>query len=258
MPTTSNPASSSPSAVVVPQPRPHERAADAIHQQLSPKTVVVGGDAPGSLIGALRDLGIEADEIDAAGAAGAHRYDVAIHLGAPPGDDRTIAALARSEVVLLAPDGGATPDPKTAEPGAQVRADVVASLARQGLFRDFDHDASYLGPDAVLLRRADADAVSVAAGYERELHEVRARLSAQVAELEAVAHQLRKEVMRTRDLAYGRQAELTSALARAAHLESTLTRYDNVEQRLHEILSSRSWRLTQTIGLPVRVLRQRH
>jgi hypothetical protein len=227
--------------VVVPQPRPHERAADAIHQQLSPKTVVVGGDAPGSLIGALRDLGIEADEIDAAGAAGAHRYDVAIHLGAPPGDDRTIAALARSEVVLL-----------------EVRADVVASLARQGLFRDFDHDASYLGPDAVLLRRADADAVSVAAGYERELHEVRARLSAQVAELEAVAHQLRKEVMRTRDLAYGRQAELTSALARAAHLESTLTRYDNVEQRLHEILSSRSWRLTQTIGLPVRVLRQRH
>jgi hypothetical protein len=55
----------------------------------------------------------------------------------------------------------------------------------------------------------------------------------------------------------GREAELATALGRLEELQAMLGRYANLEERLNAVLESRSWRLAQAAGLPVRMLRQR-
>jgi hypothetical protein len=69
--------------------------------------------------------------------------------------------------------------------------------------------------------------------------------------------QLRKEVLRMRDLVIGREAELATARGRIEELEAVLGRYSNLEQRLNDVLMSNSWRLTQAAGMPLRKLRDR-
>jgi hypothetical protein len=230
-------------------------AADAIVQLLAPTRVLVSGDAAGRLADELRGHGVEVHGRAEADSPG---DDLAVHVGAAPaGEDAgaLVDALCVADAVLLS-----TGSASIGEAGSdESPADWGRLFAERGLFRDADHDAGYLDADAVLFRRAaPAPALAdVVDRYERALAAVRAQAEADVARLDAELQQLRKEVLRTRDLAFGRQAELASALARVTQLESTLARYDNVEQRLHDVLNSRSWRLTQTIGLPVRLLRQR-
>jgi hypothetical protein len=120
-----------------------------------------------------------------------------------------------------------------------------------------DHDAGYLAVDAVLFQRSTPMVADLVQQYEQALVDLRLRAEVDAGRLDAEQQQLRKEVLRTRDLAFGRQAELASALARVEQLESLLARYDNVEQRLHDVLNSRSWRVGQALGLPIRMLRQR-
>jgi hypothetical protein len=69
--------------------------------------------------------------------------------------------------------------------------------------------------------------------------------------------QLRKEILRLRDLVVGKDAELATALGRAEELEATIMRYDNLEQQLNAMRGSTSWRLTQALGLPLRKFRTR-
>jgi hypothetical protein len=228
--------------------------------------LITGGTADRSpLVHGLRDRDAEVTDIDAdvlrvrasAGSPADDRYDVVVCIdppGLPPDEAASLAAALaiRSDTVLLSVDrADVTPErdaPETATEWPRL-------LAEQGMFRDFGHDAAYLSPSAALYRRSSATPAELVGHYERALHDVLVESRAQVDMLEADRHQLRKEVLRVRDLAVGRQAELASALARVEELESLFGRYDNLEHRLQDILDSRSWRMTQTIGLPLRKLR---
>jgi hypothetical protein len=236
---------------------------------LSPRSVLVtGGDARGALADDLRDRDIEVDDVDPAvlqaGPDHAERrqarhYDLVVCLGPLPlpaeGPAELVAAMAASgDAVLFSAE---TSTDQAAPPTNEHVADWSKAFADHGLFRDFTHDASYLSPAAVLYRPSRPSSATLVQLYERALHDAEEGARAQLEMLEAERQQLRKEILRVRDLAFGRQAELASALARVEQLEGMLGRYDNLEQRLHDMLDSRSWRVTQTIGLPIRMLRQR-
>lgn len=274
----------------------HAPAADAIVGRLSPHTVLATGSAAATVADDLRARGVDVGELQVTAhgtppgdtppgnaspgeareslgrtddSAAPERPDLVVCVGAPDPTGaeagRLVAALAAAGDAVLFSAGGPQQagdpdqagDPRAATAPAEDRAGWARLFAEHGLFRDLDHDAGYLAPDAVLFRRARGDSPGLVRRYEQALADLRARADADVARLEAEVHQLRKEILRTRDVAFGRQAELASAQARLEHLESELARYDNVEQRLHDVLNSRSWRLTQTIALPVRILRQR-
>ena len=235
---------------------------------LSPRSVLVTGEGRRPLADELRDRGIRVDDVDPAELRSgpddvrrrvADRYDLVVCLGplslSSEGAAELIAALAASgDAVLLSPE---TSTDQAAPPTSEHVADWSKLFADHGLFRDFAHDASYFSPAAVVYRRSTPSPTALVHLYERALHDAEEGARAQLEMLDAERQQLRKEVLRVRDLAFGRQAELASALARVEQLEGMLGRYDNLEQRLHDVLDSRSWRVTQTIGLPIRMLRQR-
>jgi 2-polyprenyl-3-methyl-5-hydroxy-6-metoxy-1,4-benzoquinol methylase len=149
-------------------------------------------------------------------------------------------------------------------------------FAAHGMFRDFRHDASYLSPWAVLYRRGEPSLVDVVLDYDRAWSELRVETLEQrkalldmQSTIETVKSdsdhqgrsdelaQLRKEVLRLRDLVIGREAELATALGRVEELDAMLGRFTNLEQRLNEVLESNSWRLSQAAALPLRKLRER-
>ena len=67
---------------------------------------------------------------------------------------------------------------------------------------------------------------------------------------------LNKEVLRLRDVAIGKDAELATALGRVEELEAQLGRYANLEQRLNDVLGSNSWRVGRAIAAPLHRLRR--
>lgn len=248
--------------------RPPEDACDALVRSLAPRSVLVTGASAdrSPLVHGLRERHAEATDIDAhalaartapAASSTDGPYDLIVCVDPPalPLDEAaslaaTLAALGDTILLSLArvdvAPGQDTPETAT---------DWPRLFAEQGMFRDFAHDAAYFSPSAALYRRSPASPAELVERYEHALHSARVAAQAQVEMLEADRHQLRKEILRVRDLAVGRQAELASALARVEELESLFGRYDNLENRLQDILDSRSWRMTQTIGLPLRKLR---
>jgi 2-polyprenyl-3-methyl-5-hydroxy-6-metoxy-1,4-benzoquinol methylase len=270
--------------------------ADAIVTQLHPETVLDAGCAKGFLVAALRERGVEASGFDISehaieGAPDAARpyvrtgsltepiegrYDlitcieVIEHLD-PADATVAVANLAASSDVLLL---SSTPGDRDELTHVNVQPPERWSqlLAGHHMFRDFHHDASYLSPWAALYRRGTPSLVDVVLDYDRAWSELRvetldqrrALLDVQVELEEARGHaspaeieQLRKEVLRLRDLVIGREAELATARGRNEELEAILGRYLHIEQRLNDVLSSHSWRLTQAAGKPLRKLRER-
>jgi hypothetical protein len=162
-----------------------------------------------------------------------------------------------------------------------------ALFARHGFVRDFSYDASYLVPWAVLYVRSSSSVSDIVRNYDRawlrlrhETNETRAkvlqmqddlaraigdgstkpeidRLIEENDELRRSEMTLREEVLRLRDLVAGAESELGAARANAAELSAQLTRYQSLEQRLNDVLRSRSWRVMWAAGLPVRALRSR-
>jgi len=149
-------------------------------------------------------------------------------------------------------------------------------FAGNGMFRDFRHDPGYLSPWAVLYRRGEPSLVDLVLDYDRAWSELRVetleqrkalldmqstieqiKSDADLQQLADERNQLRKEVLRLRDLVVGREAELATALGRVEELDAMLGRYTNMEQRLNEVLESNSWRLAQAAALPLRKLRER-
>jgi SAM-dependent methyltransferase len=161
-------------------------------------------------------------------------------------------------------------------------------FALQGFYRDFRHDASYISPWAVLYRRADRTVPELVLDYDRAWSELRTETleqrralldmsakfeelqarpteaEAQVGELRhtaehlhAVLEDLNKEILRLRDVAIGKEAELATALGRNAELEAAIGRYANLEARLDAVLASTSWKVMWAAGTPVRKLRER-
>lgn len=270
--------------------------ADAIVTQLDPSTVLDAGCAKGFLVAALRERGVEAYGFDLSEHAIADapegakpyvrvasltdpiegRYDLVTcievieHLD-PADATVAVANLASATDCLLL---SSTPGDRDEATHVNIQPPERWSqlFAGHGMFRDFRHDASYLSPWAAVYRRAAPSLVDVVLDYDRAWSELRietieqrralldmqgqleeARSNGGHAEIE----QLRKEVLRLRDLVMGRDAELSTALGRVQELEALLGRYANLEHRLNEVLSSNSWRLTQAAGMPLRKLRER-
>jgi SAM-dependent methyltransferase len=270
--------------------------ADAIVRQLDPTTVLDAGCAKGFLVAALRERGVEAYGFDLSEHAisdapeGAKPYvrvgsltdpiegrfdlvtciEVIEHLD--PADARqAVANLAgASDSVLLSSTPADRDEPTHVNIQPPERWSQL--FAGHGMFREFHHDATYLSPWAVLYRRGEPSVVDLVLDYDRAWSELRVEtleqrrslldVQAKLDDLRSVGspaevEQLRKEVLRLRDLVIGREAELATARARVEELEALLGRYTNLEQRLNDILSSNSWRLTQAAGTPLRKLRER-
>lgn len=82
---------------------------------------------------------------------------------------------------------------------------------------------------------------------------------------------LRMEVLRLRDVVAGLECQLGTAHGHIEHLSAGLRRYVELERRLNDevlrsaalerqleaVVQSRSWRLAQGVGLPLRKLRER-
>jgi SAM-dependent methyltransferase len=150
-------------------------------------------------------------------------------------------------------------------------------FAGHGSFRNFHHDASYLSPWAVLYSAGDARLMEVVVDYERSwarlrqetLDQRRALLDLQrrceemmpkhelVETLKGQVDDLRKEILRLRDSLVGKEAELGTALGRAAEFHAILHHTEDAQERLEQVLASRSWRLTWAVGRPLRRLRSR-
>jgi SAM-dependent methyltransferase len=270
------------------------QVADAIITQLAPKTVLDAGCAKGFLVAALRERGVEAygfdlSEVAIAQAPEAARpfvrvgsltepidgqYDLVTcievieHLD-PADADRAVATLASaSNRVLLS----STPGDRDEATHVNVQPPErwAQLFAANGLFRDVRHDAGYLSPWAVLFKReVDRTVPEVVFDYERAWSQLRAetieqrtgllelqqQLEGKRARHEEDPEALRKEILRLRDLVVGTEGQLGVARGQVAELTANLERYANVEQRLNEVLRSRSWRLMWLAGLPLRRLR---
>jgi hypothetical protein len=249
------------------------RVAGAIVTHLAPRTVLVAGDGAG-LATELRGHGVDVTAVDAAALATPvdGTFDLVTCLDglASLGPALVPAAVghlaAAGDALLLsaspAPDPGAAGDARPPERWSRLLAD-------HGMLRDFRHDASYVSPWAALYRRQDLSLGDVVLDYDRAWSELRAEtlaLRTAVAEARrelearstaAETEELRKEILRLRDLVVGKEAELATALGRVTEMESMIGRYDQVEQRLTAVLGSSSWRIGQAVTRPINALRKR-
>ena len=273
------------------------QVADAIVGQLAPKTVLDVGCAKGFLVAALRERGVDAHGFDVSEVAIADapdtakphvrvgslteaidgRYDLVTcievieHLD-PTDAPRAVANLCgASDRVLLSSTPGDRDEPTHVNVQPPERWSQL--FASNGLFHDFRHDAGYLSPWAVLYRREPEKSVpDVVFEYERAWSQLRAETIEQRKSLldlqdrlERSVEQnrlgeeaeLRKEILRLRDLVAGNEGQLGTAKARIAELNAMLGRYKNLEQRLNDMLQSRSWRLMWAVGAPLRKHRSR-
>lgn len=272
------------------------QVADAIVTQLTPRTVLDAGCAKGFLVAALRERGVDAEGFDISEVAIADappavkphvrvgsltepiegRYDLVTcvevieHLD-PTDAPRAVANLCRaSDRVLLSSTPGDLDEPTHVNVQPPERWSQL--FANSGMFRDFHHDAGYLSPWAVLYRREpDKSIPDVVFEYERAWSQLRAetidqrrslldlqdRLERSIDHDQPGEEELRKEILRLRDLVAGNEAQLGTAKARIAELTAMLERYTGLEKRVNDMLRSRSWRLTWALGTPLRKLRSR-
>ena len=159
----------------------------------------------------------------------------------------------------------------------------AARLARHGFLRDFDFDASVITPWAALFTRRDESLSDTVRGYERatfllnrEVGDLRqAALAhqrqleeafdgAEVIEHRAREQRLNEDLLAERDRVAAGEAQLGSALGRAAVLEDELRRYELAMHDLERLQRSPFWgvlarylRLRTTVGGKLRRLVQR-
>ncbi|MGB7686589.1 MAG: class I SAM-dependent methyltransferase [Solirubrobacterales bacterium] len=273
-----------------------EKVADSIVREFHPASVLDAGCAMGFLVEALRKRGVEAHGVDISEYAISRvhdsvseycrvasladpldrRYDlitcieVVEHI--PPEEtDPVIANLcAATDRLLLS----TTPQDYAEATHLNVRPpeDWSARLAREGFFRDLDHDLSYLTPWAALYVRRDEPVPETVRQYDRswwrlrhEVSEVRgALLEAQdkLAELEAgegenrpellkELDQRNEELLRLRDLLIGKDLELGAARGQVAALTHQTQRLTSISSRLQ----SRLPLLMRFVGLAQRAVR---
>jgi SAM-dependent methyltransferase len=271
------------------------QVADAIVTQLGPRTVLDVGCAKGFLVAALRERGVDATGFDisevaiaeAPSAARPHvrvgsltepiegRYDLVTclevieHLDPSDAPGAVANLSGASDRLLLSSTPGDLDEPTHVNIQPPERWSQLC--ASHGLFRDFHHDAGYVSPWAVLYRREpDKSVADVVLDYDRAWFQLRAETIEQRKSLldlqermersvgrnpSAEEAELRKEILRLRDLVVGAEGQVGTAKARIAELTAMLERYTNLEQRLNDMLKSRSWRLMWAVGRPVRKFR---
>ena len=165
----------------------------------------------------------------------------------------------------------------------------VELFGERGFFRRTDLDLSYLSPWALVVERRSLSPAQVAYDYESELQPLREEVLAKrsellnanrrIVELEERLHEgggllhdddpefaSPERVVTLIDQVVGLQAELAEERYQHDHMlrnfiadtdrnvESLELRARSSEQRVEEVLSSRSWRLGQLIARPLRSL----
>jgi GT2 family glycosyltransferase/glycosyltransferase involved in cell wall biosynthesis len=210
-----------------------------IAAELQPATVLHVGCGNGSLVGLLRQAGVDACGIDASEQAIAaipaklerfcsvrslgeplpQNYDLIICLHglnglAPEQLERAVSLICQhSDDVLFSPPSNAPALEHLGEGASEYWAEL---FARNGFFRDLEFDASFAGPQAVRFRRA-IDPARAIATYERRLvlleREAEARRALNMSQrddLLAKEHSIQVLKLRARDLET-RWAELESS-----------------------------------------------
>jgi SAM-dependent methyltransferase len=194
----------------------------------------------------------------------------------PADTARAVANLAGAgERVLLSSTPGDLQEPTHVN--VQPPERWAQLFAAEGMYRDFHHEVGFLSPWAALYRREpDRSMADVVIDYDREWSRLRAEVidlrtsllqlhermdglaaRANPAKPGEVEEELRKEILRLRDLVAGAESTAGTARGRVEQLTAELERYLSLEQRLNDVLTSRSWRLIWAAGLPVRRLKGR-
>jgi len=171
--------------------------ADNIVAKIGPTTMFDAGCAIGLLVEALRDRGVDAHGVDISawaidqvpdairpychvgsiteGIEG--HYDlitcieVLEHLPASQADPVIANLCAHADAVLFSSTPDEFDDPT--HMNVETTGYWAKLFASHGFIRDFDHDAAYLAPQAILFRKAPPDALDLVAEYERTLWRTR-------------------------------------------------------------------------------------
>ncbi len=193
-----------------------DRLAASIVESLRPRTVLDMGCATGMLVEALRDRGVDARGIDVSAwaigqvPAGLRPFcrigsitdeldgdydlitclEVLEHLPPSLASDAVANLCRHSDAILFSstPDDFDEPTHLNVESGGY----WARLFFRNGFRRDFDFDASFLAPHAVLFQRndADVDVDTLIDDYERGIWNVTSRMGADLQEVVAAVGRL--------------------------------------------------------------------
>jgi SAM-dependent methyltransferase len=173
------------------------QVADAILEQLAPRTVLDAGCAKGFLVAALRERGVDASGFDISGVAIDNapeaakpyvrvgsltdpidgRYDLVTcvevieHLDPTDATQAVTHLTGASDHILLSSTPGDHHEPTHVNVQPPERWSQL--FATRGFFRDFRHDAAYLSPWAALYRREDRSTPEVVFEYDRAWSQLR-------------------------------------------------------------------------------------
>jgi SAM-dependent methyltransferase len=280
--------------------------ADRIVKELKPRSVLDAGCAMGLLVEQLFRRGVDAWGVDISKYAITQvhesvadrcwvsslvepvdrRYDLVVcievveHMWAD--DARTAIAnlCAASDRVLFSssPSDYAEPTHLNVQPPENWSAEFAA----HGLFRNLDHDASYIAPWSVLYERQSADPRDLVRNYDRshwrltnevgqlrtslvQLHERLERLAGerhnpvlqqQLEEREETILALREQLLHTRDAIIALETSKGEVAGERDLFFAQLVGRDAAVEQLEAVIASRSWRTMWKIMAPYRRLRR--
>jgi hypothetical protein len=248
----------------VPSPDDAARDARRLVTDLQIESALDASSGPGPLVEKLRDLDVDASELDASETLGApleRKYDLVLCIDVLE-QFSSADAEAALENLCASTDRvvfSSTPFEYAEPANVNVHApeDWSAQFARQGFVRNLEYDASFLTPWAALYERSHTLLPEVVRTYDRawwqlrlEVRQVREKVLELQAQLEEgsgpVAEEnlrLREELLLSRDELVGHEARLGEALGRIEVLESELRRHQDALAEANRILGSRSGRL---------------
>lgn len=240
------------------------QTARRIVTDLQPESVLDAGSGLGVLIDRLRELEVDASELDPSRPLTEpldRKYDLVLCIEVlqrvPAADaERAIENLCSATDRILF---SSSPSDYSEPMHVNVQPPEVwsAHFARQGFVRDLDYDASFVMPWAGLYERSHALLPDVVRAYDREwwrlrseVRQVREKVLELHAQLEEggapVAEEnvrLRADLLAARDDLVGHEARLGEALGKIELLESELRRHQDALADAQRLLGSRTGRL---------------
>ena len=221
--------------------------ADNIVAKIAPATMLDAGCAIGLLVEALRDRGVDAHGIDISPWAIDQVPDpirpychvgsvtdeieghyglitcieVLEHLPVSQADPAIENLCAHADAVLFSSTPDEFDDPTHLN--VETTAYWASLFASHGFIRDFDHNAAYLAPQAILFRKAAPDALTLVTEYERSLWHAREEFS-------GFSQELQEEWKKTATYAEELQGLFEEAMTRVDELEQ-LYRFEVADGR---------------------------
>ena len=245
--------------------------ADNIVAKIGPRTMLDAGCAIGLLVEALRDRGVAAYGIDisewaidqvpdairpycragsiADGIEG--HYDlitcieVLEHLPVSQADPVIENLCAHADAVLFSSTPDEFDDPTHLN--VETTGYWAKLFASHGFIRDFDHDASYLAPQAILFRKGAHDALNLVTEYERMLWRMREAFAGFTQELQ---EEWRKTAIHAEEL-QGLFEEATVRIDELEHLYDFDVADERTVAALERLMVEPSGLHTSVVGPPV-------